>query len=137
MLLWHESNYVPFGRMINANIWSSYCSAMSGGLCNTKSHSGTCTYPIVDLITRSCAVFPCDEGHVQCSLEDNEGHVHSSPDSIAPRVHCSLRSVLLRDVCLCDVIINSLGPIADIYPSWCLHKLVGIYMGGLMLGVIH
>ncbi len=25
----------------------------------------------------------------------------------------------------------------DLYPSWCLHKFMGIYMGGLILGVIH
>ncbi len=33
-------------------------------------------------------------------------------------------------------LINSLGPIAGI-SVWCLHNLMGIYMGCLLLGVIH
>ncbi len=32
--------------------------------------------------------------------------------------------------------INSLGLIADI-SVWCLHKLMGIYMEVLLLGIIH
>ncbi len=46
-------------------------------------------------------------------------------------------SLIEHRLLLC-LVLNSLGPIADISVWYrCLHKLVGFLYGGLILGVIH